>query len=56
MREITIKLEVYDATALEEIERAVSATLDGRGVDCTYNIEERYEQEWKWKQWEKQKK
>lgn len=40
MKTITITIEVYDASTVEDVERAVSAGLDNNGIECTYNVEE----------------
>lgn len=40
MKTITVTIEVYDNSSVEDIERAVSAGLDSNGIDCTYNIKE----------------
>ena len=40
MKTITITIEVYDASTVEDAERAVSAGLDNNGIECTYNVEE----------------
>ena len=37
MKTITITIEVYDASTVEDVERAVSAGLDNNGIECTYN-------------------
>lgn len=37
---ITITVEVYDNTTVEQIENIVSAALDNNGIDCTYDVEE----------------
>ena len=40
MKTITITIEVYDASTVEDVERAGSAGLDNNGIECTYNVEE----------------
>lgn len=40
MKTITVTIEVYDNSSVEDIERAVSAGLDSNGIDCTYDVEE----------------
>lgn len=40
MKTITVTIEVYDNSSVEDIERAVSAGLDSNGIDCTYDAEE----------------
>lgn len=42
---INIKVEVYDGTETEDIERIISAALDNYGIDCTYEIKEDKENE-----------
>lgn len=37
---ITVTIEVYDGTEIEQIEKIVSAALDSNGIDCTYDVEE----------------
>ena len=37
MKTITITIEVYDASTVEDVERA---GLDNNGIECTYNVEE----------------
>lgn len=38
MKTITVTIEVYDNSSVEDIETAVSAGLDSNGIDCTYDI------------------
>lgn len=40
MKTITVTIEVYDDSAVEDVERAVSAGLDSNGIDCIYDVEE----------------
>ena len=40
MKTITVTIEVYDNSSVEDVERAVSAGLDSNGIDCTYDVEE----------------
>lgn len=40
MKTITVTIEIYDNSSVEDIERAVSAGLDSNGIDCTYDVEE----------------
>ena len=40
MKTITVTIEVYDNSLVEDIEKAVSAGLDSNRVDCTYDVEE----------------
>jgi hypothetical protein len=40
MKTITVTIEVYDNSSVEDIERAVSAGFDSDGIDCTYNVKE----------------
>ena len=40
MKTITVTIEIYDKSSVEDIERAVSAGLDSNGIDCTYDVEE----------------
>lgn len=37
---ISIKLEVYDSTSLEEIEKIIGDALDEEGIDCSYDVTE----------------
>lgn len=39
MKTITVTIEVYDNSSVEDIERAVSAGLDSNGIDCAYDVE-----------------
>jgi hypothetical protein len=39
MKTITVTIEVYDNSSVEDIERAVSAGLDSNGIDCSYDVE-----------------
>ena len=41
MKAITVTIEVYDDSTVEDVERAVSAGLDSNGIDCTYDVEEK---------------
>lgn len=41
MRAITIKIEVYDNTTLEDIDQFIDDVLNDNEVDCTYTIEEK---------------
>lgn len=43
MKTITVTIEVYDNSSVEDVERAVSAGLDNNGIDCIYDIEEKEE-------------
>lgn len=47
MKTITVIIEVYDNSSVEDVERAVSAGLDNNGIDCTYEVEEVKE----WQTW-----
>ena len=40
MKTITVTIEIYDNSSVEDVERAVSAGLDSNGIDCTYDVEE----------------
>ena len=40
MKTITVIIEVYDNSSVEDVERAVSAGLDNNRIDCTYEVEE----------------
>lgn len=40
MKTITVTIEVYDNSSVEDVERVVSAGLDNNGIDCTYDIKE----------------
>lgn len=40
MKTITVTIEIYDNSSVEDVERAISAGLDNNGIDCTYNVEE----------------
>lgn len=40
MRTITVTIEVYDNSSVEDVERAVSAGLDSNEIGCTYDVEE----------------
>lgn len=40
MKTITVTIEVYNNSSIEDVERAVSAGLDSNGIDCTYDAEE----------------
>lgn len=40
MKTMTVTIEVYDNSTVEDVERAVSAGLDSNGIDCTYDIKE----------------
>lgn len=42
---INIKVEVYDGTETEDIERIISAALDSNGIDCIYDVKEDKENE-----------
>lgn len=39
MKTITVTIEVYDNSSVEDVERAVSAGLDSNGIDCTYDAD-----------------
>lgn len=41
MKAITVTIEVYDDSTVEDVERAVSAGLDSNRIDCTYDVEEK---------------
>lgn len=43
MKTITVTIEVYDNSSVEDVERAVSTGLDSNGIDCTYDVEEKEE-------------
>lgn len=43
MKTITVTIEVYDNSTVEDVERAVCAGLDSNGIDCTYDVEEETE-------------
>lgn len=38
MKTITVTIEIYDNSSVEDVERAVSAGLDNNGIDCTYDV------------------
>lgn len=40
MKTITVTLEVYDHTTIEEIEKSIDKAFNDSGIDCTYNVEE----------------
>lgn len=40
MKTMTVTIEVYDNSTVEDVEKAVSAGLDNNGIDCTYDVEE----------------
>ena len=40
MKTMTVTIEVYDNSTVEDVERAVSVGLDNNGIDCTYDVEE----------------
>lgn len=40
MKTITVTIEIYDNSSVEDVERVVSAGLDSNGIDCTYDVEE----------------
>lgn len=40
MKTITVTIEIYDNSSVEDVERAISAGLDNNGIDCTYNVKE----------------
>ena len=40
MKTITVTIEVYDNSSVEDIERVISAGLDNNGIDCTNDVEE----------------
>ena len=46
MKTITVTIEVYDNSSVEDIERAVSAGLDSNGIDCSYDVEVKEWQTW----------
>ena len=46
MKTITVTVEVYDNSSVENIERAVSAGLDSNGIDCSYDVEVKEWQTW----------
>ena len=37
---ITITVEVYDGTTIDQIESIVGNALDNNGIDCTYYVNE----------------
>lgn len=39
--EVLIRLDVFDNSTLNDVERAISAGLDSNSIDCIYNLEER---------------
>lgn len=41
MRTITVTVEVYDNSTIEEVEKAIDKGLNSKSIDCTYNIEEK---------------
>lgn len=43
MKTITVTIEIYDNSSVEDVERAVSAGLNNNGIDCTYDVEEKEE-------------
>lgn len=40
MKTITVTIEVYDDSTVEDVERAISAGLNDNGIVCTYDVEE----------------
>lgn len=46
MKTITVTIEIYDNSSVEDVERAVSAGLDNNGIDCTYDVEVKEWQTW----------
>ncbi len=41
--EVLIRLDVFDDSTLNDVERAISAGLDSNSIDCTYHVEEERE-------------
>ncbi len=41
--EVLIRLDVFDNSTLNDVERAISAGLDSNSIDCTYHVEEERE-------------
>lgn len=41
MKTVTVTVEVYDGSTVEDVERAVEDGLNSKGIDCTYDVEEK---------------
>ena len=40
MKTIMVEIEIYDDSAVEDIEAALEFGLNDAGIDCTYNVKE----------------
>lgn len=40
MKTITVEIEIYDDSTVEDVEAALEFGLDDAGIDCTYNVKE----------------
>ena len=40
MKTIMVEIEIYDDSAVEDIEAALEFGLNNAGIDCTYNVKE----------------
>ena len=38
---MTVTIEIYDKSTIEDVEKAIDSGLNDAGIDCTYNVEEK---------------
>lgn len=43
MKTVTVTVEVYDGSTVEDVERVVEDGLNSKGIDCTFNVEKKEE-------------